>query len=261
MKKFTKILSIALVFAMLALALVSCGATKEERVATAMAKMATATKVDYKADVKYKMTMDSQEVDTAMSMVVKSDLSDKENPVLYMLIEASQGGTKATQKMYYTDGYVYTDVAGRKFKAQMSYDKMMEENETSLDFTDIFTSKKDSIDESIAIKDNGDGTLAVEMIVTKEEFAGDFSDMVKDIVDSYGLSGMTIEVSDTMFQFTIDANNNITRMMAVMNMSFKYQGMEIKLRYDMDFQYNPVGENFEVPTPEDPFDYITQTVY
>ena len=261
MKKFTKILSLALVLAMLMGAFASCGISKEERVAAAMAKMASAEKADYTANVKYKMTLESQEQEIAMYMVVKSDLSDKENPAFYMLLEASQGGTKATQKMYYADGYVYTDVSGQKYKAQMSYDKMMEDNETGFDFTDIFTSKKDNIDESVVIKDNGDGTLAVEIIVTKEEFSGDFSDMVKNLLDSYGLSGITVDVSDTMFQFTIDANNNITRMMTIMNMSFKYQGMEVTLRYDMDFRYNPIGENFEVPVPEDPFDYITKTVY
>ena len=221
-----------------------------------MAKMVAAKKLNYTANINYKITIGSQEQEVEMTMVTKSDISDEANPLLYMLLETSYGGTKASQNVYYTDGYVYTEVSGQKYKTKMSFEEMMEDSETGFDFTDIFTAKKDSVDENFAIKDNGDGTLGVEMIVTKEEFENDFSETLKKMLEAYGLSGVTVEISDTMFQLTIDAGNNITRMMTIMNMSVKYQGQEIKFRYDIDFQYNPVDGAFEVPVPADPFDYI-----
>ena len=112
MKKLTKIISLILAFAMVALVLASCGATPEQRVATAMAKMATAKKTDCTANVTVKFDMGGMSMEMPMEMVMKTDVTDAEKPVVYSEVKMTMMGQKTETTTFYKDGYLYTNVDG-----------------------------------------------------------------------------------------------------------------------------------------------------
>ena len=257
MKKLTRILSLVLVFAMLALTLSSCGATPEERVAEAMAKMALAKKADCTVDVNMEFTVAGTTQEIPMTMVMKTDMTDENNPVWYMEVSTKEGNTTTTVTMFFKDGYAYTETSGQKIKVEMSYDDIKESANSGFDMTDIFEAKKDGVDESMTITKNDDGTLSVEMKITKAEFAEDFTEFTEQFTSSLGaiIKNAKVEVADTIFQLTVDKDNNITKLMTVMKIDITYQGQTIKYSYDMDFTYRPTGEDFEVPLPSDLSEY------
>ena len=255
MKKLTKILSLVLVFAMLTLAFASCMPTDEERVAAAMAKMALAKKADYTVDMAVTVSVGGTTQEVPMTMVMKTDLSDAENPVFYMEMSQKSGNVTTNMITFYKDGYVYVNASGQKFKTQMSYEEMMKDSGSGFDMTEIFEEKKDSVDESFEITKNADGTLHVEMTITKEEFASVFTGFTDQVTGSLGANG-TVEVSDTIFQIEIDKENNVTEAKTIMNMELTVNGQKATASCNIKFKYNPVGADFVVPIPTDLSSYI-----
>jgi hypothetical protein len=256
MKKLTKILSLVLVFAMLALAFASCGVTAEEKVAAAMAKMATAKKTDCTASVTIKMDMGGVKVEMPMTMVMKTDLSDAANPIVYTEMSMTVFGETTETTTFYKDGYFYTEAYGQKVKVAMSYEEMMEDNEMGIDTSEIFASKKDKVDESFVITENEDGTITVKMTVTKAEFASllpDFSESMGSLIGEDG----NVEINDTVFEFKIDKDGNVTDLNTNMGLSMTVEGVKATVDYDMDFTYNTVGEDFEITLPSDLDKYKT----
>ena len=259
MKKIAKIVSFVLVFAMLTLALASCGATAEERVAAAMAKMAMAKKMDCTVEMDISVTAEGETTNVPMAMVMKSDMSDAENPVCYMeIIQSTEQSSASDTKVitFYKDGYVYMAMGDYKYKQAMDYKEMEDATSTGFDITGIFEAKKEGDIGKFDITKNEDGTLDVEMTITAEEFETKFSDFTDQIMSTSGLTG-TLEVSDTVFKFTVDKENNITDVSTTMNMELTYQGVKATLSYKMDFKYNPVSADYEVPLPTDLDKYIS----
>ena len=250
MKKIKRILSLVLVFAMLALALTSCTVTAEDRVAAAMLKMAMAKKSDCTANINVKMSVGGITTDMPMTMVLKSDETNAQNPVVYMEMSMSIFGQTAKTTMFYKDGYLYTDAYGSKTKVQMNYEDVMNDAAGAADITSIFDMKKDAIDDSFVITENDDGTLSVKMTITKEEFAGELASFTEQISSSVG-NGSDLEMSDTVFEFTIDKNNNVSTVKATLAMKMTIEGQKTDISYVMDFKYNVVGADFVVPTPTD----------
>ena len=107
MKNITKILSLVLVFALLALALVSCGEKPEDRVAKAMAKMATAKQTDSEVTITVKMDIAGTKTEIPMTMKVQSDMTDEKNPVVYTETNTTVMGQSTKIVSFYKDGYVY----------------------------------------------------------------------------------------------------------------------------------------------------------
>ncbi|MBQ9745347.1 MAG: hypothetical protein IJW21_00810 [Clostridia bacterium] len=254
MKKITKILSLVLVFSMIALVLASCGTTPEQRVMAAMAKMAAAKQSDSTATMKMKMDMGGMTVEVPATMEMKSDETDPENPIVYTSIKMNVMGQNMDTVSFYTNGYLYTESMGVKVKVKMSYEEMAAKiaEDGSFDFASIFEAKKDAIDESFAITENEDGTLTVKMTVTKEQFNSELSEFTNSIAGEEGV----VEISDTVFEFTVDENNNISALKAVMAITLTIEGESATVSYDLDFKFNEVGEDFAITLPTDLDSYI-----
>ena len=249
MKKITRILSLVLVFAMLALAFSSCTVTAEDRVAAAMLKMITAKKSDCTANINIKMNVGGIKTEMPSTVVIKSDKSNAQSPVVYMEMSMKLFGQTTKTSTYYKDGYLYTNADGSKTKVQMSYDEVMK-NAADIDITAIFNAKDSKVDESFVITENEDGTISVKMTVTKEEFESKLADFSNALEGSIGSVG-NIELSDTVFEFTVDSGNNISTVKASMAMKMVVSGQQTDVSYDMEFKYNPVGMNFYIPAPTD----------
>lgn len=250
MKKFTRILSLVLVFAMLALTLSSCAVTAKDRVAAAMFKMVTAKKSDCTATVNIKMNVGGIKTEMPSTIVIKSDKSNAQNPVVYMDMSMKVFGQTSKTSMYYKDGYLYTNADGSKTKVQMSYENMMKDASGVIDITSIFNAKNGAIDDSFVITENEDGTISVKMTVTKEDFASTLSGVTDALAGSLGEGGK-IEISDTVFEFTVDSGNNISAVKASMDMKMNISGQQTDVSYNMEFKYNPVGMDFYIPAPTD----------
>ena len=250
MKKITRILSLVLVFAMLALALSSCTVTAQDRVAAAMLKMVTAKKSDCTANVNIQMNVGGIKTEMPSTVVIKSDKSNAQSPVVYMEMSMKVFGQTTKTSTYYKDGYLYTSANGSKTKVQMSYEDMMKDASGVIDITSIFNAKNGAIDDSFVITENEDGTISVKMTITKEEFASKLANVTDSLAGSLGEVG-SIELSDTVFEFTVDSTNTISTVKASMAMKMAVSGKQTDISYNMEFKYNPVGMDFYIPAPTD----------
>lgn len=252
MRKITKILSLVLVFAMLTLALASCSATAEERVMAAMAKMAVAKKTDCTAIMETETTIAGMSYSIPVTMAMKLDASNAESPMAQ--IETSVvnplTGQATVTTMFYKDGYLYTNAGDYKTKVKVSFEDMVSSN-TGLDMQAIFEEKKDAIDDSFEITENEDGSLTVKMTVTKSEFATDLEDFANEIAGSLG-EGQAVEISDTVFEFTIDKGNNITELKTAITVSILAGGQVISSNTTkFTNKYNAIGADFGITFPTD----------
>lgn len=244
MKKIIKFLCLVLAFAMLALSLASCTASAGERVAAAMLKAVIAKKTDCTASLDVTLTSGGVTTHLPINAVIKKDSSNAYNPLAY--IDVSGTGVKTTA--YYKDGYLYSNVYGVKTKTQMSYEDMEKTFSNIADITSVFSAKKDNIDDSFVITENADGSLTVRMTVTKQEFAEKLADFSGALASGLGENG-TVEISDTVFELTVDKTNSITSVKADMEITVTYGGNVTSISYSIDFRYNPIGEGFKVPEP------------
>lgn len=256
MKNIKRIISLALALIMLALALASCTATAGDRVAAAMLKMVIAKKTDCTASLNVTISSAGETTVLPINAVIKKDSSSAYNPRVYMEISMGLGGANVKTTAYYKDGYLYKETYGLKTKTQMSYEEMEKAFANVVDVTSVFGAKKDSIDESFVITENSDGTLTVKMTVTKQEFAEKLAEFSTELASGLGEDG-AVEISDTVFEFTIDSANNISSVKASMGIKITSGGHTTDVTYDMDFRYNPIGDDFKVPEPTNIGSYIT----
>lgn len=254
MKKITKILSLVLAVAMLALALSSCGITSEARVAAAMLKMTLVKKMDCTANVNITLTMAGNTVEMPMTVVMKTDTTDENNPLSYTEISMTVGGKTQKTTSYYRDGYLYTDEFGGKIRLKKDYEGSTE-SANLVDIAGIFGSKQSDVDESFTITENKDGTLSVKMTVSKDEFEKENPGFSESLAASLAGKG-TVDFSDVIFEYIVDKNNNISKIKAEMNMEMTVQGQTVDILYDMEFNYTAIDKNFEVPAPEDVTEYV-----
>lgn len=255
MKKITKIISMVLVLAMATLAFCSCGASAEARVAEALEKMINAEREDCTLEMNVAVSFQNNKTEMPITMHFQSDLTDAENPLYYADVSATSGNITTLAKSFYKDGYYYVNEGTVKRKSKMEYEKMMEDT-ASIDVTSIFEAKKENIAENFDITRNEDGTLHVETLVTTKEFHVSFYDLAKQLAEVIGLEGV-YNVADTLFQFEIDNNNNVTSVRAIMTVSMAYQSQNFEATYTMHFTYNPVSEDFEINFPDDIDDYTS----
>ena len=259
MKKIVRIMSLTLVFAMVVLCCVSCGSTPEERLAEAIAKLADAEKVDYSATVNMFISANGTEMSVPMQITAKADVTDKSNPIAYTNMSMSMAGESMDMKMFYIDGYVYYAATSQgvtqKYKVAMSYDEMMED-EGGLDLVSLIEAKKDDLTNGVEITENYDRTLTVKMIFAKADFADELEDIVGDLSESLGFGG-SIEVSDTVVEITVDADNNITSVKTSMNIDMNFMGNTASAKYDMEFTYNEVNDSFTIELPTDLDKYVS----
>ncbi len=253
MKKITRILSLVLVFAMLTLAFAACGGKKPttaEKVADAMAKIATATKTDCEATITLKVIAAGSTTQIPMTVATKVDATNASNPVVLVETSLTIDKTAVKTSVFYKDGVAYTDANGTKTKTAISYADMISGGNTGFDTASIFAAKKDAINESFVITENADGTISVQMTVTKAEFATGLNAFASSVAANLG-SGNTAEIGDTVFNFTVDANGNITEMTTNMAITMNIGGETATATYDMTFKYNSVGDGFAVNPPAD----------
>jgi len=244
MKNITRTISLVLASLMLALCLASCSATDSDRVSAAMLKMIIAKKTDCTASLNVSISAGDKTTELPMSVVIKKDCSSAYDPLVYMELS----GTGIRTKAYYKGGYLYCDTYGVKTKAQMSYEEMKRSFANVADITAVFDAKQKNIDESFVITANDDGTLTVKMTVTAQEFAEKLADFSAELASGLGKDG-TVEVSDTVFEFTVDKTNSISSVKADMDIKVTSYGKVTEISYSMDFRYNPIGEGFKVPEP------------
>jgi hypothetical protein len=257
MKRFIQIISLVLVFSMAILSLSSCGVTKEERLAEAIAKLVDAKKGDYTASVKMSISAQGMEMTVPMEIEAKADISDEANPIVYTKMSMSISGQSMDMVSFYKGGYLYSaqTVQGvtQKYKVSMSYDEMT--TEESFDITDLIAAKKDSLTSGVEIIENYDRTLTVKLTFSKSDFAEELEKVVAELSSSLGLDS-DINVNDTVVELTIDADNNITSIKTSMDMDMNVMGETASAKYDMEFTYNVVGEGFTIELPTDLDKYV-----
>lgn len=248
MKTTTKIISIVLSFVMVMLLCCSCGkATPEERFQTAIDNAQALKKSDVDVTINATITSAGVTMDMPMTMSMKSDVTDENNPVIAMDMTISMTGMQIAMNYYYKDGYAYTSVMGEKVKTAMSYDEMMEENSTGVE--NIFALEEDML-KSAEITENDDGTLSVKMNLDGTDYKDTILSMVDEsIADVFG--GGEITLDDSVIEMTIGKDDNVEKISMTVVMKMTVEGVETSVSYAMEFVYNEIGDDFEVELPAD----------
>ena len=124
-----------------------------------------------------------------------------------------------------------------------------------IDIVALLKGKVDSLDEGVTITENEDGSLAVKVLLTAEEFADEFEELVGDFSESMTGASSDLNFKDTTMELVVDKDNNITNIKFGMDLDVTIEGQAAKTVYNFEFIFNPIGENFTVEGPADLDEY------
>lgn len=174
-------------------------------------------------------------------------------------------------EIYYSDGTMYfaSDVMGETDKRKTAVDMSVFSDFTSLNIDDMHSLvffDEDMI-KSASLHNGSDGSLTAKVTVDSKKALKSFLIVLIGMYgDEYEISSVSdeeifamideagIEINDAKISITVDKDNNVT--------NFKISGeiavpvdesgeTSMKMHLALDADFNPVGDDFRVKTPED----------
>lgn len=244
MKKITSVvLAVCMLFSVLMLA--SCSETPASLVNGAMAKMADLTSVEAKMDAEIKMSMMGIDMSMPIDMHIIVEDTKSEKPSGSVKAEMSFMGESVVMDMYMDgQGWAYMTVAGESYKVNTE----AAEGELPLSsdsVTDMITQFPEEYFEGVEIEKNDDGSKSVTLVLTTEQFAQLFGDMLDGLSDSMGGA---VTVKDVTLEITVK-DGYVVEFDIEFDMDMNMEGMAVSAEMDMDIDYINPGKEAKATPP------------
>ena len=212
MKNLKKFVCIIAIVCMLALCFTGCNEANVSgfsKYSTALTKTEALKTIDTDMDMKMSISMAGQDIDMDMSGNIKLDQST-DKPIAQADMVISAMGTDMDSKVYYADGYMYTEVMGMKMKMESTLEEALGADTGFEDFKedDIISSSEEEKDGVFyyTVKIKGDSLkdeITDQLDSLKDQIGGTFDefniadvDIVIGIKDGY-LVSQTMKTSVT----------------------------------------------------------------
>lgn len=196
----------------------------------------------YEADVDsvIRLSVDGATVDMTMDMNMKTK-AEEEDLQLLCLGTMGMMGVEFPYTMFYTDGYIYTDMMGEKMKAPMPMDEALAQANSNMEGADLDL----SMINGMRVRKNGDQTILAYCMNTgaMDELLGaasaEYSEDVKTqprvrasigkmVIDGQGyVESQTMYLSMEM-DVTEDGETQTVAYEINMDISYKNPGKEVK---------------------------------
>lgn len=249
-------------FIILTVCLSSCETeTAYETYYNAYTKTAVLNDVDMTLSGEYMVTVAGITYTIPLTANIKAAKDSEGNPVLDITATYTSMNFEITAKCVYSDGWIYIDIFGQKYKKRIVY------NEISAAFADInaITVCESNFENVEFINKNGKKTAAInipgdsmkginlEYINKAMEFAGEESIEKDDLAD--------LTINDLLYTFSINKDGYIDEHNVMFTMDVKLDsGEDEKVDYSIDFNNTYVLNNIEEPisvsAPENTDEYI-----
>lgn len=270
-------------------------ASISERILEGVNKMSSATALDADMNVTTSVSYSQFSfisVEIPVNIKTQFNVTDKTNPSAYfamnLLVDMSAlqmlnsgissdiiDNRNINAEIYYSDGTMYfaSDVMGETDKRKTAVDMSVFSDFTSLNIDDMHSLvffDEDMI-KSASLHNGSDGSLTAKVTVDSKKALKSFLIVLIGMYgDAYEISSVSdeevfamideagIEINDAKISITVDKDNNVT--------NFKISGeiavpvdesgeTSMKMHLALDADFNPVGDDFKVKTPDDPESY------
>jgi hypothetical protein len=244
-KVFSVVMSLVLAFCLTAAAFAAEAAdpaAEAYAIITAAEKKIEGKSLDMIGDMKMTMTIggESAEVATKLRMLILP----KEDGEIDMFIQQT-GELIPTIKQYYTNGWLFNDIAGVKTRQRTSLAEMEaqlsgfdEENLTAEMFKDA------------TVTDTADGRQ-VKLKIPSELV----TEMTASLIQNMVGDGMEFDIGDITLVYTIGEDGAIKNYQQVYDIAMVAGGQEAAASYDMLMSYHSVGVFGDIPGPGNIYDY------
>lgn len=257
-----KILAVLLSLVMV-MGLAACGQesgseqlTPYEVVKVANERLEQAGGVAYDLDMSMKMT-DPENANDTIEMAISGDVlmqkiaENDYNLAYHMTTDMSSLAPEMgelSMDMYYTDGYMYYDMLGIKYKVAMD---MKEALDT------INSSNFDQIEEDVVKEQSiqADGTGQIAKLVLD---GNKMTDFVKSMSEEFAAMGEedSMSIGDISYMVYLDDDGNITNIEMEMSFAMAVDGVGSDMKIDMSMDMNVrQTDGVEVELPEDLAEY------
>lgn len=266
-------------------------ASISERILEGVNKMSSATALDADMNVTTSISYSQFSfisIEIPVNIKTQFNVTDKTNPSAYfamdLLVDMSAlqmlnsgvssniiNNQNINAEIYYSDGTMYfaSDVMGETDKRKTAVDMSVFSDFTSLNIDDMHSLvffDEDMI-KSASLHNGSDGSLTAKVTVDSKKALKSFLIVLIGMYgDEYEISSVSdeeifamideagIEINDAKISITVDKDNNVT--------NFKISGeiavpvdengeTSMKMHLALDADFNPVGDDFRVKTPED----------
>lgn len=266
-------------------------ASISERILEGVNKMSSATALDADMNVTTSISYSQFSfisIEIPVNIKTQFNVTDKTNPSAYfamdLLVDMSAlqmlnsgvssniiNNQNINAEIYYSDGTMYfaSDVMGETDKRKTAVDMSVFSDFTSLNIDDMHSLvffDEDMI-KSASLHNGSDGSLTAKVTVDSKKALKSFLIVLIGMYgNEYEISSVSdeevfamideagIEINDAKISITVDKDNNVT--------NFKISGeiavpvdesgeTSMKMHLALDADFNPVGDDFRVKTPED----------
>lgn len=266
-------------------------ASISERILEGVNKMSSATALDADMNVTTSISYSQFSfisIEIPVNIKTQFNVTDKTNPSAYfamdLLVDMSAlqmlnsgvssniiNNQNINAEIYYSDGTMYfaSDVMGETDKRKTAVDMSVFSDFTSLNIDDMrsLVFFDEDMIKSASLHNGSDGSLTAKVTVDSKKALKSFLIVLIGMYgDEYEISSVSdeeifamideagIEINDAKISITVDKDNNVT--------NFKISGeiavpvdesgeTSMKMHLALDADFNPVGDDFRVKTPED----------
>lgn len=253
MKKAAGIISLLIMLSMILLSFSACGkkVPLSERLDEAMQKIADSKVLDCEFTGKVVVSMEGVTIDAPMTVNIKNDMRDENNPKSSMDIKFNLMNQEFEIKSCVVDGMNYSDMMGTKIKSPATYNKdEFFETYMKMDFEHFCKIISDSYSiENTEMTEEKDGAFKVKYVTDVESA---IFIMIFDLFTDECL----LRLGKITVELNIDKDNNIVSYLLDMSMGLLIEKNTIDYNMTFDIVHNTVGDDFKIEAPADADSYV-----
>lgn len=170
--------------------------------------------------------------------------------------------------LYYLDGTMYSESERIKVKTPVGIEDFSKLTAINLNNIPNLVFFDETMIKSASLRNGADGSLTAKVTVDSEKalksmlsvflglYSSEFSVDISSVTDeelSNLITETGIKIGDARISLTIDKDNNVTNFKAeaMVSMNVPETSISINANLSFDANFNPVGDDFRVKTPED----------
>lgn len=237
-----KVISILLIVMILMVSGCAKEKTPQEVYTEATEKMSGLTSSDVSAKMNFSMQIMGENITMVMDMDMKS-INDTVNPQLeiVMNMEMPGLGTMAAN-MYYTDGYMYTESMGMKYKMAMPVEEAMG---STVSIPDVAV----TVLGELTAEKTEEGTTILKFSADGETM----SEYINQLMSMSSVEGMTTGLEynfgDVTGSYTVNKEGYIVGMDMTVQMDMNMMGETLTADMQIQITYNDPGQEVEITFP------------
>ena len=190
-------------------------------------------------DVNGKVEGEKVKASASLDLEISDFLTNNMEAKLPFSAELSGEG-KISGTAYWSDGYIYIDLDGEKYKVEVDFDFDDLEGIFDIDVEDeISDDEREEIEETLKPKATKKGDKYVVTIDLTEE-------LLDEVLDEY--EDYDIQLNEYTISITADKNYCLDEISCVLDMDMEYEGSTLSMTFDFSISFSSNDISIKMPS-------------